>query len=95
MDTESQPRLHVGSVFLILVGTVTVLRVEVGKDTLEEEEETARVRQLLFRVLTVYPFLLNQSADTSASVGFITKICRLQESLLTANQLPYLLKAIE
>jgi len=28
-------------------------------------------------------------------VAFMTKICKLQESLLTASQLPYRLKAIE
>lgn len=95
VHAKGQPGLHVGVVLLVLVVAVAVLGVEVGEQSLQEEQHTPRVRQLLLRLPAVGALLLTTPPSTSPSVGFTTKMCRLQESLLTASQLPYRLNAME
>jgi len=95
MYSKSKPSFHIRSVLLIFVTAIAVLSVKIGKNALQEEEKTSRICQLFLCVFAIYPFFLNKLKLTYASVGLITNMCRLHESLLTANQFPSLLKAIE
>jgi hypothetical protein len=95
VQSERQPRPHVRVVLLVLVVAEAVLGIEVGDDALEEEEPALGIGEAVLDLLVVGPLLLNRMPATSASVGLMTKMWRLQESLLTANQFPSLLKAIE
>ena len=95
MEAEDQPGAHFGSVLFVLVAAETVLSVEVRDHAFQEIEPASRVRHVCFHLLIVGSLFLYMGSVTSASVGLMTKMWRLQESLLTASQLPSLLKAIE
>jgi hypothetical protein len=73
----------------------TILSIEIGKHSLQKEKPALRITQLFLCIFLILELLLHPNIFTSASVAFITNTWRLQESLLTASQLPSLLKAIE
>lgn len=95
MLAECEPGLHLRVILVVFVVAVAVLGIEVRNYSFQEEEPTFRVHQSTLHLLIVGSLFLHNSPFTSAYVGFTTKICKLQESLLTASQFPSLLKAIE
>lgn len=95
MEAKGQPGAHFGSVLFVLVAAETVLSIEVGDHAFEEIEPTSGVGHGCLDLLVVGSLFLDRVVVTSESVGLMTKMWRLQESLLTASQLPYLLKAME
>jgi hypothetical protein len=95
MLAECQPGLHLCVILVVFVVTVAVLSIEVGNYSFQEEEPTFRIHQTTLHLLIVSSLFLYNIPFTSAYVGLTTKICKLQESLLTASQFPSLLKAIE
>ena len=68
--------------------TEAVLGVEEGEDAFEKEEFAFRIFSIFFDVFLILSFFLTIEIVTYASVCPIAKICRLHESLLTANQVP-------
>ena len=96
MESKSQPIFCLSCIFFIFMITKTILSIEIWKYTFQEKQKTFRIRKLFLNLFIINPFFLKINDNgTSASVGFITKICKLHESLLTASQFPYLLNTIE